>query len=108
MDLYDMSYVPTKKYGENKLRYDWQNSVGSKIGIRKNNSYVYYEIKKYNTKTGEITLSDNNGGTNTLNRWVFKSKSKDVAANKITKEHLFEENTEINGYFIIKQIRIVQ
>lgn len=106
MDLYDMSYVPTKKYGENKLRYDWQNSVGSKIGIRKNNSYVYYEIKKYNTKTGEITLSDNNGGTNTLNRWVFKSKSKDVAANKITKEHLFEENTEINGYFIIKQIRI--
>ena len=105
MDLYDLSFIPNKKYG-NEERYDWQHCIGSKIGIKKNDKYIYYKVTNYNTKTGDITLSDDNGIVNIINRWIFKSKRKDFAATKITKEHLFENGIEINGYRIIKQIRI--
>lgn len=101
-----MNGVPKKKYG-NDFRYDWKNSIGGKIGVRINNIYVYYTIVDFNTKTGDITLTDKEGNTNTLNRWIFKSNKKDVAANKITREYLYSENTEINGYKIIKQIRVL-
>lgn len=105
MELYDLSYIPKRKYGD-VFRYDWQHSIGYKIGVRINNNYTYYTIISYDTKTGDMVLSDNYGNKNTLNRWIFKSHKKDVAANKITKEHLFEENTEVNGYYIIKKIRV--